>query len=506
MSKEKKSQKKKMLFNNSIMSIIFMIIVVLSYIGLAYLIVYVIDLPEENILNRAIYSLSDETKEKLKGLEREVKIEAFNYSEDSEVGKVLRKYEEESEQIKVEFIPNISENMLRAREIGITRTDMGVIHFESGENEANILSEDIYNELYTVDYETNELVNKVEEKVTNAIISVITDVKPEVVIYTKHAEMDPNQYFISVMNDLEAEGSDVKLLVDEEENENEKENTTFISGDLLIIPGLKEDITEIEKEEIMEYIKNGGNLLITQGETIEEVEMPNFRSILSEYGITLEKGILHEEEPKNLISSTNLEYLIESVIPNSTTKNIDMNLKIFMFNTAALTLEEDEEKLAELGVNHEVLMKTSKRAYIRTDFEQYNETTKQYEYYHTDKDSDYGEYNLGVLATKKLEDGNESKLIIYGSSEIGIDEKIYIKGQWTYISALLNNRDVLANSVAYLNNMENIISVREKTNYSYIDYVVTEEQDAKIRAIIFAIPIIIIIIGIIVWTVRIRKN
>ena len=69
---------------------------------------------------------------------------------------------------------------------------------------------------------------------------------------------------------------------------------------------------------------------------------------------------------------------------------------------------------------------------------------------------------------------------------------------------LYNNYDVVLNSIAYLNEREDIITIRK--DYDTVAYTATELQNNIVMAIIFIIPLVIIIIGIIVWQVRRRKK
>jgi len=69
---------------------------------------------------------------------------------------------------------------------------------------------------------------------------------------------------------------------------------------------------------------------------------------------------------------------------------------------------------------------------------------------------------------------------------------------------LYNNEDAVLNSIAYLNEREDIITIRK--GYDVVTYTATQLQHNIIMAIIFIAPLIIIIIGIIVWQHRRRKK
>ena len=66
------------------------------------------------------------------------------------------------------------------------------------------------------------------------------------------------------------------------------------------------------------------------------------------------------------------------------------------------------------------------------------------------------------------------------------------------------NKDLVLNSIAYLVDREEDITVRKSTGT--VTYTATETENRIILAIIFAVPVIIMIIGIVVWIKRRRRK
>ena len=66
-----------------------------------------------------------------------------------------------------------------------------------------------------------------------------------------------------------------------------------------------------------------------------------------------------------------------------------------------------------------------------------------------------------------------------------------------------NNEDMIVNSVNYLTEKENSITIRKKYGDT-VKFTVTEKESKNIIKIIYGIPLLIILIGYIVW--RIRRN
>ena len=61
---------------------------------------------------------------------------------------------------------------------------------------------------------------------------------------------------------------------------------------------------------------------------------------------------------------------------------------------------------------------------------------------------------------------------------------------------------MILNSIAYLVDREEDITARKST----VTYTPTETQDIIILTIIFAVPVLIIVAGIVTWQIRRRKK
>ena len=96
-----------------------------------------------------------------------------------------------------------------------------------------------------------------------------------------------------------------------------------------------------------------------------------------------------------------------------------------------------------------------------------------------------------------------SKLVIYGENYFITDYQMN-SSYSTGIIQLAYNKDLVLNSMSYLVNRQEDITARKNTGT--VTYTATEQQDIIIRVVIFAVPILIIIAGIIVWIIRRRKK
>ena len=82
-----------------------------------------------------------------------------------------------------------------------------------------------------------------------------------------------------------------------------------------------------------------------------------------------------------------------------------------------------------------------------------------------------------------------------------------VGNSYTYPIYLRNNKDLLLNTIAYLSDREDSISIRKQTGTEYVSFeTASGKQDLIVRIIIFAIPLVLIITGIIISIVRKRKK
>lgn len=472
--------KKKWLINGT-KTIILVALVIAIYIGINILLEKVV-LPEIDCTENKIYSLSQESKDKLKNIEKDIEIIVINYSYDPSVINFTERYVEINNHIKIEKVDDLSARTDLMQTYSLNPTDSMII-VKAGENEKTLRDSD----LYTYDYSTYDQINITEEAITNAIIDVTTEEKSKIYFMSNNV-MYSAQYFSTIMEAMEKEASEVET-VDILANGGVPEDC-----DTLVITTLKQDITEQERDKIIAYIKNGGELLLMCGPNISGVDLTNFQKVLDEYGITIEKGVVFEGNSKNMVSGYP-DFIIEQTQSNSLTQKLNMTMDICLIDTAKITF--NEEKLEELKVEKEALITTTEQAFVRKNLTQTSPTR-------TAEDGEPEACTVAAIVTKTIEEGKTSKLIIYADELFAMDMQVQINGYPTTTVGLRHNKDLILNSIAYLNEREDTMTIRK--NYDTVKYTVTEQQNIIIMTIIFVLPVAIIIAGIIIWQMRRRKK
>ena len=102
------------------------------------------------------------------------------------------------------------------------------------------------------------------------------------------------------------------------------------------------------------------------------------------------------------------------------------------------------------------------------------------------------------------EDSNvvKSKLMIYGDDWFISDQTVQSGQYQSYVVDLGNNADVALNSIAYLTNNDQDITIRKTYSDSETTFTPTDKEKLTIMYIIFVVPLVIIVIGIVVWLTR----
>ena len=230
------------------------------------------------------------------------------------------------------------------------------------------------------------------------------------------------------------------------------------------------------------------------------VDLPNVNEVLALYGVNpFEVGIIRETDSSRMVSGSP-DLIIPNLGYSSITEDLYSDGVIFA-NATKININEDG--LEDLNVTKTDLATTSENAYFRTNFNNSSTTAQEGE--------ETGSFVIGAELEKTITEKNEetgeaaltSKLVIYGENYFASDYQLMENSQYAAIQ-LVYNKDLVLNSLAYLSDREEDITARKSTGT--VTYTATEQQDTIVRVIIFAVPVVIILIGLIVWQKRRRKK
>ncbi len=431
------------------------------------------------------YTLTNESKERVANIQSDVNVYFVGYDDSSTQVSLARQYNKANDKIKIEVI-DTNERTDIASKYNVTNDSKAII-IENGEKSKTLYSDDLYT--YDSSYQTIDLA---EEKITSSILNVTSD---------KIA----NVYFLSGYSDYSLEYSGGMYYLSsylKDEVLNYQTLDILIKGaipddcDTLVITTPNKDFDELTTNEITKYINNGGKILWLNSNYAEAKDLPNVNKILALYGVNpFSAGYVYETDN----SRTALGYascIVEDLGSTDIAKKLT---DVVMLNATKININEDG--LEDLGVTKQDIITTSSTSYFRANVS--NTSSSQ------DGD-EQGGFTLGAIFTKKIsnededsENSVESTLVIFGDNNFVSD--VQIVSQVNPMIFLANNKDLMLNSIAYLTDNNEDITIRKDYTKSS-DFMPTDEQKQNIVRIIFTVPIAIIFFGFVVWQIRRRKK
>ena len=200
----KKLFKKKWLADTA-KTIILVVIILLCYVGIN-IGVQKLELTDIDVTKEKRYTISDESKEKVKQVNEQVNIYFFGYDQNNTTVDLAKQYQKENDKIKVEVV-NLNDRPDLVSKYQVSQNDTAII-VESEKGEKILTQSD----LYTYDYTTYEEIDVTEQKLTNAIGLVTIKEKPVIYFLTGHDEYGINSHLTLLNAYLTNEVNDVKEL------------------------------------------------------------------------------------------------------------------------------------------------------------------------------------------------------------------------------------------------------------------------------------------------------
>ena len=448
------------------------------------------DLTPIDLSQEKLYTLTDESKERVKNIDKDVHLYFVGYTDDNADLTLAKQYKDANERIVAEAVDSESRPDL-VEKYGIQDTGSSGIIVECGDRSKVLTASD----LVTYDSTTYETISIAEEKLTSAILSVTTDDIPKVYFLEGYSDftLDYNMYYLSVY--LENEVTEVDTL------------NILSTGnipddcDTLVVTSPTQDFSNEAKTAIIDYINRGGNILWLNAAMAVSADLPNVNEVLALYGVNpFDVGAIRETDSSRMVVNSP-DLVIPSLGYSKITEDIYSDGIIFRYPTK---ININEEGLEDLKVVETDLVTTSESSYFRTDFNNSSAAAAEGE--------ETGSFVVGAELEKTITEANEetgtsavtSTLIIFGENYFISDYPFTQESQYSAIQVSSYNKDLVLNSLAYLSDREEDITSRKSTGT--VTYTATEQQDTIVRIIIFSVPAVIILAGLIVWQKRRRKK
>ena len=424
-----------------------------------------------------IYGITDETKNILSQLDQDVTIYAISTEEsmDATLKRTIEAYAEYPH-VKVEYRPTDKFPTFAASYTDSELAEKSLIVVS--EDRSQVIS---YNDIYITEIDYNTYSQEVtgydaEGLITSAVAFVTSDNLPVAYRITGHSEDGVfGASFSSAVKRENVDLQDVSLLtIDEIPDE--------VQCIFLIAPS--SDLSEHEAGLVKDYLARGGHAYITL--TYTEKPLDNIRAILNEYGVTEERGLIIENDRQNYMQ---MQYcLIPQVM--STDVSSDMEGE-YVVSIAAEGLKVNDSLKESLSV--QTIIQTSEKALLKPDPAKSKMVDKE------DGDKE-GQYALGVWISDSttVGDGKNTKIAVfssYGTTDDNIDK--LVSG---------NNLKLFTKIVSNLVDHQETVSIPAKKYNS--DYITVPSADAVFFGLmlILVVPLILVIVGIIVWVIRRKKK
>ena len=471
----KKGINKKTLKNGSysvVLSVIFVvIIVVVNLIVDAFPSTYT----ELDVSDQQLFSIGDQTKDFLKELDKDVTIYqiAQSGSEDEVVSKLLKKYEEASDHIKVETKDPVVNPKFTSE-----YTDE-----EVSSNSLIVVCEDRskvvdYNNIYesSIDYNTYSYTTSGfdgEGQITSAISYVTSDNLPVLYTLDGHGEKSLDS---TLQEDIEKANIEIKslnLLTEESVPED---------ADCLMINSPSTDISEEERDAIIEYLENGGKAMIFSDYT--EGSMDNFDAVLENYGVERVDGIVIEGDAQHY--AMQMPYYLLPDVSSAEAVSDFSSQGYFVLAPYAQGIRQLDNVRDTLTI--ESLLTTSDDAYSKTDLNM--ETLEK-----TDEDID-GPFDIGVSITEEVDDDKTTQIVYYSTANL-MDSQInqMVAG---------GNEQMITESLNWMCSTDEASTISIPSKSLEVSYLTVTAYDAAYWKICVMglIPGVFLVVGFVVWLKR----
>ena len=418
------------------------------------------------------YSLSEQTINTLKELDQDIKATLFTggYSADDQVmyrdiRDLLVEYEKRNKRFQFEEV-DPTRDPTKAQQYQIDQA--GTIVFELGDKQKKVYS---YQLFYPA---SSGYAFAGEEKFTQAILELTLGEKRPVYFLAGHNEISLTQ-LTSFRSTLEGEGYEVKEL------------NLFSAGSIpedaaaIFIIGPQADLYPSEVPLLTEYLKGNGKLFISLGFSEQLKNWTNINQLLETINV-INRSAMVVETARTILNDP---YTIVPKLGYHEITNSLANQSLVTIFPLALALNTDK---ARTDFKAHPLLTSSESAYGETNLDQLlaGETKK-------DGDDPQGPMDL-AYAVRNQED--VPKAVVVGNSQFLIDALIYQQG----------NRDFVMNSVNWLQEKENLVTIRPREETALQQVIILPKQRGYIfYGTIVVFPLAILALGTVIWWRR-RKG
>lgn len=426
---------------------------------------------KKDITRNKIHTLSDQSIKILEGLPSDVVMKAFvNPTQLQDFENIFSKYTYHSKRLKREFV-DVDKDPLVVSKYNIRAA--GTVVVESGDR--NVKVENL----------SGPDDPKLEEKLTNAIISVTKGGKKKLYYVSGHGERS--------LADTEREGfSQIKEALENGRYQVEElvlleKNSVPEDAELVLIAGPKSEIMSQEYLALEKYLKSGGKLLLM----VEPNSPPSLREFLLKFGADWKpkKVVLETNSLQQLAGGNPLTPIVKTYERSHEITRDSKELSLFPIATPI----EKAKNIPEGQVVTSLFSSSSNS--LETDLQGDKVKVNQA----TDRRGPLS-LALAIRLEQKPQEKPEEKLkeprlIVVGDSDFASNQARQFG----------MNADLFQNMLSWLAQEEDLIAIRPRsTSESKFDLTEQRSRVIILASIVFA-PLAMFVSGITVWLSRRRR-
>lgn len=438
---------------------------------------------KKDLTAEALFSISEQTEKLVSELEEDVTIYhiAETGEEDMVISEMLDRYAELSDHVKV-----VNKDPIVSPGFTAGYTDETVysnsLIVESAKRCKVVPYPDIYvteydySSYFTTGSASSSTTYEGENALTSAIDYVTSSVLPKVYALTGHGETALDAYFTDAIRDGNIELSELSLL--------SLETVPNDAGAVMIINPTS-DISESEKDMLVEYMEGGGNILLFTDYLYAPSSFPHLAAVTAAYGLEAEEGLVIEGDDNLHLRGYNY-YLLPQIGDADLTAPLKEG-GYYALLPFAHGIRESESYRSSLKITP--ILSTSSSSYAKTGLSEGDSIEK------AAGDAE-GPFMVGALASETYNEVTSS-LIWYSSTQV-LDESLD-----SYVSG--GNLSLLLNSInAVCDRAESITITGKAMEYSFLT--MTSAQVTRMSIIVIGVlPLACIIAGVVVFVKRKKR-
>jgi ABC-type uncharacterized transport system involved in gliding motility auxiliary subunit len=429
-----------------------------------------------------IYSLSDKTKNVLKGIKDEVRVVVLmtpNTPLFTETKELLSRYEAVSPKLKVEFI-DPERDPLRtkqlAQEFGVSAANTVV--FASGGRKKYVTSDQL------ADYDYSGMQTgqppklkgfKGEEQFTAAVLAVVSPKVPKVYFVTGHGEHDPDSVGEDGMSQLR------ELL---KRDNLEVSKTTLLSGsvpadcDLLVIAGPRTPLTDPEKSALSGYLEKGGRALVLLDPVLGAQQRPSgLEEFVKAYGVQVNNDLAIDPARKLPFFDVSAVYVTD--FRSHPAVDGLQGLAVLLPVARSVTTTTAQ------GATSTILLTTSDKGWGETNLDLLIRTGQAQK----DAKDTPGPVALGVAAQSEKDKDRGWRLVVFGNSAFVTNAQIANAG----------NVNLGLNTVNWLAKQEQALGIAPRSPEQVQLFLSANQMRTVFLISLVGLPVFAIALGVAVW-------